>query len=96
MGGADGFLYELTYGHVDGWWGGTTRACAKRNRSRKRDRAYHFVMTALYQSSDPIVQLMIDPRRNILYSLTVRDWGAVANQLRVLGWTGPSEAPTTL
>jgi len=20
MAGADGFLYELLYGHVDGWW----------------------------------------------------------------------------
>ena len=71
MGGADGFLYELTYGHTDSWWGGTSRACIKQNRSRKRDRAFHFVMSALYRSADPIVDLTFDEGRNILYLLTV-------------------------
>ena len=33
MSGADGFLYELQYGAVNGWWD-TYRTCAKRNCAR--------------------------------------------------------------
>ena len=46
MAGADGFLYELTYGTTRGWLD-TYRTCAKRNRSRKREVALHFVTSAV-------------------------------------------------
>jgi len=46
MSGADGFLYELQYGNTDGWWQ-TYQTCSKRNRSRKRERAYQFLWSAL-------------------------------------------------
>ena len=52
MSGADGFLYELQYGNTDGWWQ-TYQTCSKRNRSRKRERAYQFLWSALRAGRTP-------------------------------------------
>ena len=46
MAGADGFLYEMTYGTTRGWLD-SYRSCSKRNRSRKREVALHFVTSAV-------------------------------------------------
>ena len=62
MAGADGFLYELTYGTTRGWLD-TYRTCAKRLRSRKRDVALQFVTSAVYDSSDPILDSAHSPAR---------------------------------
>ena len=69
MSGADGFLYELQYGNTDGWWQ-SYQSCKKRNRSRKRERAYQFLWSALFDVADPIMDLALDEERNILYTLT--------------------------
>jgi len=69
MSGADGFLYELQYGTVNGWWD-VYRTCAKRNCSRRRDRAIHFVKSAIVECADPIMDLLIDEERNLLYTLS--------------------------
>ena len=44
-----GFLYELQYGNTDGWWQ-SYQTCKKRNRSRKRERAYQFLWSALFDA----------------------------------------------
>jgi nuclear pore complex protein Nup155 len=52
MAGADGFVYELTYGESEGWFY-TNKKCTKRNRSRKRDVALQYLSSVVYDSSDP-------------------------------------------
>ena len=52
MAGADGFLYELSYGTTRGWLD-TYRTCSKRNRSRKREVAMHFVTSAVCKWNIP-------------------------------------------
>ena len=69
MAGADGFLYELSYGTTRGWLD-TYRTCAKRNRSRKTQVALQFVTSAVYDSSDPILDMAYDAERGILYTLS--------------------------
>ena len=69
MAGADGFLYELTYGTTRGWLD-TYRTCAKRNRSRKREVALHFLYSAVYDAADPILDMTFDAERRILYTLS--------------------------
>ena len=66
---SDGFLYELQYGTVNGWWD-TYRTCAKRNCSRRTDRAWNFVKSAVVECADPIMDLLIDAERNLLYTLS--------------------------
>ena len=70
MAGADGCLYELTYGHAVGWWGAPYPTCAKLNRSRKRDRAVDFLRSAVYDSADPLLEITIDDERRCLYTLS--------------------------
>ena len=55
MAGADGFLYELSYGTTRGWLD-TYRTCSKRNRSRKREVAMHFVTSAVCKRKQPRAQ----------------------------------------
>lgn len=85
MAGADGFLYELTYGTTRGWLD-TYRTCTKRNRSRKYDVALNFVTSAMYDTSDPILDLAYDAERHILYSLS----RASTLQMHDLGAEGES------
>ena len=71
MAGADGFLYELSYGTTRGWLD-TYRTCAKRCKSRKTEVALHFVTSAVYDSADPILDMAYDSERGILYTLSRR------------------------
>jgi nuclear pore complex protein Nup155 len=83
MAGADGFVYELTYGDSEGWFY-TNKKCTKRNRSRKRDVALQYLSSVVYDSSDPILDLVYDAERSLLYTLS----RASTLQLFDLGWDG--------
>lgn len=71
MAGADGFLYELQLRSPAtsslGWW--AARA-TKRPCSRRLERVRHFVLSALYESNDPIIELLVDSERNVLVTLS--------------------------
>ena len=83
MAGADGFLYELSYGTTRGWLD-TYRTCAKRIRSRKSEVALHYVKSAMYDASDPILDMAYDAERGVLYTLS----RASAVQMYYLGPDG--------
>ena len=101
MAGADGFLYELTYGTTRGWLD-TYRTCAKRNRSRKAEVALHYLTSAVYDSSDPILELCFDEGRQILYTLsrastlTMYDLGADGEGFRCVASLGARDLAARL
>ena len=98
MSGADGFLYELQYGNVDGWFQ-SYPDCKKKARSRKRARLYHFLWSAVTDCSDPIMDMALDDERNILYCLTrastidVYDLGADGESIK---WVASLDVQTML
>ena len=86
MAGADGFVYELTYGESEGWFY-TNKKCTKRNRSRKRDVALQYLSSVVYDSSDPILDLVYDAERKLLYTLSR------ASTLQLFDLGGDGEGP---
>jgi len=65
MGGRDGHLYEFCYQHQEGWWGKkTTKVCHTSSNLA-------WILPGFlgsFAEEDPLVQIVIDNTRNILYS----------------------------
>jgi len=65
MGGRDGHLYEFSYQHQEGWWGKkTTKICHTSSN-------LSWILPGFlgsFAEEDPLVQIIIDSSRNILYT----------------------------
>lgn len=81
LGGRDGCLYEVSYSAGDGWFG---RRCRKLNHSSS---ALSFLVPAFlsypfFSEEDPLVQVVVDDSRQVLYTRSER--GSL--QVFDLGW----------
>ncbi|XP_011199843.2 nuclear pore complex protein Nup154 [Bactrocera dorsalis] len=67
LGGRDGCLYEIDY-HADSSWFG--KRCKKVNHSQSMVSAMVPSFLKLFAENDPIVKIVIDDNRQLLYTLT--------------------------
>lgn len=85
LGGRDGCLYEIDY-HADSSWFG--KRCKKVNHSQSMVSAMVPSFLKLFSENDPIVKIVIDNNRQLLYTLTekgsIEAWnmGSDCNSMR--------------
>jgi nuclear pore complex protein Nup155 len=90
LAGADGSLYELTYAAEDGWLSQRPMKCRKTNRSSSLIGAIvPTFLKYLYAADDPLVQVVVDSSRGLLYTLSA----ASRIEVRVVGVAHGIEKP---
>jgi nuclear pore complex protein Nup155 len=90
LAGADGSLYELSYAAEDGWLSQRPMKCRKTNRSSSLIGAIvPTFLKYLYAVDDPLVQVVVDSSRGLLYTLSA----ASRIEVRVVGVAHGIENP---